>query len=82
MKFQYASHDGDDTALLSLREDLIPVAGSCIRDTSNLLYYSDQLNSNGSVAESLRHITVALNLIGTGLRDRDDSSGVATFRQQ
>ena len=44
---QYPSHDGDDTAVLSLREDFIPSSGACLRDT-NLLYFSDQLNASGS----------------------------------
>ncbi|MCL2824435.1 MAG: hypothetical protein FWD57_10610 [Polyangiaceae bacterium] len=49
---QYPSHDGDDTAVLSLREDFVSGDRNCIVDAPNLLYYSDQLNMNGVVSVS------------------------------
>lgn len=41
----YPSHDGDDTAVLSLKDDLLgPIAG-CVKEGPNLLYYSSSLGS-------------------------------------
>lgn len=46
---QYPSHDGDDTAVLSLREDFLPGSGACVRNARNELFFSDQLDTNQSV---------------------------------
>ncbi|MCL2825424.1 MAG: hypothetical protein FWD57_15640, partial [Polyangiaceae bacterium] len=43
---KYPSHDGDDTAVLSLREDFIPGGFECVRDAPNLLYFSDRLHDS------------------------------------
>jgi len=40
---EYPSHDGDDTAVLSLREDLLSPKAYCTSDAPNLLYYSGNL---------------------------------------
>ena len=40
---QYPSHEGDDLAVLSLRDELLSVAGPCVVDSPNLLYYSGTL---------------------------------------
>lgn len=49
---EYPSHDGDDTAVLSLREDLLGGGASCVRESPNLLYYSDRLTESGFVSEA------------------------------
>jgi len=36
---EYPSHDGDDTAVLSLREDFVAGAGSCLGNAPNRLYF-------------------------------------------
>jgi hypothetical protein len=40
---QYPSHDGDDTAVLSLRDDLLPAPAACLVQAPNLLLYSSRL---------------------------------------
>jgi len=40
---EYPSHEGDDTAILSLREDLLTPKPICVADAQNLLYYSGDL---------------------------------------
>ena len=41
----YPSHDGDDTAVLSLRDDLLGPTAGCVKEAPNLLYYSSALAS-------------------------------------
>ncbi|MBI2389824.1 MAG: hypothetical protein HYV09_09550 [Deltaproteobacteria bacterium] len=43
---EYPSHEGDDIAVLSLRDDLLAPEGVCIAPASNLLYYSGRLEMN------------------------------------
>jgi hypothetical protein len=40
---QYPSHQADDMAVLSVREDFLPKPPACMRTGANLLYYSSQL---------------------------------------
>ena len=40
---EYPSHDGDDTTVLSLRDDLLGPAQACTVEAPNLLYYSSDL---------------------------------------
>lgn len=40
---QYPSHDGDDTTVLSLRDNLLGPAKACIIEAPNLLYHSSNL---------------------------------------
>ncbi len=46
---EYPSHEADDTAVLSLRDDLVSVSAPCYKESKNLLYFSDSLSS-GQVA--------------------------------
>ena len=48
---EYPSHDGDDTAVLSLREDLLGNGGSCIQVSPNLLFFSHSLEKAEFVSE-------------------------------
>jgi hypothetical protein len=49
---QYPSHEGDDTAVLSLREDLLRQTGSCVREAPNVLLYSHDLDRFHEVSEN------------------------------
>jgi hypothetical protein len=49
---QYPSHDGDDTTVLSLRDDLLGPPGSCVTDAPNLLYYSGDLAGHTIVTDA------------------------------
>lgn len=40
----FPSHEADDTAVVSLREDLLPRAVSCVGDSRNLLLHSGELD--------------------------------------
>jgi hypothetical protein len=42
---QYPSHEGDDTAVLSLRSDLLPAVSTCAALAPNLLFDSGSLDS-------------------------------------
>lgn len=42
---EYPSHEGDDTAILSLKDDLLPPAAQCMEDGRNILYHSGRLDS-------------------------------------
>lgn len=46
----YPSHEGDDVAILSLREDLLTPAGNCNIEAPNLLYHSGDLTASHTVA--------------------------------
>ncbi|HMR73851.1 MAG TPA: hypothetical protein PKD61_02025, partial [Polyangiaceae bacterium] len=43
---EYPAHDGDDTAVLSLRDDLLGPGGTCLANSSNLLLYSSDLRQS------------------------------------
>jgi hypothetical protein len=45
---EFPSHEGDDTAALSLRDDLLGPNSTCAATAPNLLYYSGQLEGTGS----------------------------------
>ncbi len=47
----YPSHDGDDTAVLSLRDDLLGPAAGCIKDSPNLLLYSTDLRASDAITD-------------------------------
>lgn len=47
---EYPSHDGDDVAVLSVRDDLLGPQGQCYRESVNLLHYSHELEKT-DVAE-------------------------------
>ncbi len=47
---QYPSHEGNDTAILSLRYDLMPSVPQCSSPARNLLLYSGQLDHTVSTA--------------------------------
>lgn len=47
----YPSHDGDDTAVLSLRDDLLGPAAGCIKASPNLLLYSTDLRASDAITE-------------------------------
>ncbi len=77
---QYPSHDGDDTAVLSLREDLLLGEGSCRVDSPNLLYYSADLRGlSGPVSEvdenGVEQPVDASELIGWRKTDCDKTRG-------
>lgn len=42
---QFPSHEGDDTAVLSLKDDLLSPPGVCLADASNQLLYSGRLSA-------------------------------------
>lgn len=48
---QYPAHDGDDTAVLSVRDDLLGPPGACTEEAPNLLLYSGDLTANDSAAD-------------------------------
>lgn len=49
----YPSHDGDDVAILSLRDDLLGSSSTCFKETPNLLYYSSRLDQrDAAVSEN------------------------------
>ena len=48
---EFPSHDGDDTAILSLRDDLVGSQRSCVRKAPNLLLYSDRLDQAHSIED-------------------------------
>jgi hypothetical protein len=48
---QFPSHDGDDTVILSLRDDLLSTSGPCVRASPNELYYSGHLDQSDAVSE-------------------------------
>jgi len=48
---EYPSHDGDDTAVISLRDDLLGADQACLKTSPNLLLYSDQLQLSDRVTE-------------------------------
>ncbi|MCC6903008.1 MAG: hypothetical protein IT377_28825 [Polyangiaceae bacterium] len=53
----YPSHDGDDTAVLSLKDDLLgPIAG-CVKEAPNLLFYSSALESFDVLTEGGQTVT-------------------------
>lgn len=54
---QYPSHDGDDTSILSLRDDLLAGAQSCIATSPNLLLYSGDMTGHDSIAEGDSSVT-------------------------
>lgn len=41
----YPSHEGDDTAVLSLKDDLLPPATNCVVESPNLVYHSGRLDN-------------------------------------
>jgi hypothetical protein len=43
---EYPSHDGDDIAILSVRDDLIGPGGVCITESPNILLYSSDLTKS------------------------------------
>ncbi len=47
---QYPSHEGNDTAILSLRYDLMPQVPECTSTAPNLLYYSGDLSHLNATA--------------------------------
>lgn len=49
---EYPSHEGDDTAVLSVRDDLLGPQGRCQRPSINLLHYSHALDRAQSTGES------------------------------
>jgi hypothetical protein len=49
---EYPSHDGDDLAVLSLREDLLAATGSCTRTSPNLLLYSSHLEQSDAALQN------------------------------
>ena len=51
----YPSQDGDDTTILSLRDDLLTTGGPCVQ-TSNLLYYSDSLEESDAVSDGTQKV--------------------------
>jgi hypothetical protein len=46
---EFPSHEGDDTAVLSLRDDLLRDTTPCTTESANLLYYSGQLGENDAI---------------------------------
>jgi hypothetical protein len=48
----YPSHEGDDTAILSLKDDLMPLPTNCSSEAANLLYYSGRLDSVAPVSSA------------------------------
>ena len=46
---EFPSHEGDDTTVLSLRDDLLRETTGCVETSPNLLYYSGRLFENDSV---------------------------------
>ena len=48
---QYPAHDGDDTAVLSLRDDLLGPPGACVKEAPNLLLFSDDLAAHDFVSD-------------------------------
>jgi hypothetical protein len=49
---QYPSHEGDDTVVLSLRDDLLTAERACVRTSPNLLYYSGRMTQSDMVTEN------------------------------
>jgi hypothetical protein len=50
---EYPSHEGDDSTVLSLRDDLAVGEGQCYRESKNLLTYSSALDSGFSTPEGV-----------------------------
>jgi hypothetical protein len=48
---EYPSHDGDDTTVLSLRDDLLGPSQACTAEAPNLLYYSGDLTGYDFIDE-------------------------------
>ncbi len=48
---QYPAHDGDDTAVISLRDDLLGPPAGCVQEAPNLLYYSSDLTGHDFVSD-------------------------------
>lgn len=48
---EYPSHDGDDTTVLSVRDDLLGPSQACTAEAPNLLYYSGDLTGYDFVDE-------------------------------
>ncbi len=49
---EYPSQEADDTAVLSLRDDLVGASESCYEESKNLLYFSDSLGSGQAAADA------------------------------
>lgn len=49
---EYPSHDGDDLAVVSLRDDLLGAGGLCTKSSPNLLLYSSELTGAHMVSEA------------------------------
>jgi hypothetical protein len=54
---EYPSHDGDDTTVLSLRDDLMTRDHLCTEPSPNLLYFSGELGQ-GAPSEDAESVTV------------------------
>jgi hypothetical protein len=50
---QYPSHEGDDVAVLSVRDDLMGPQGRCFKESRNLLFYSHQLDKRVTDADGV-----------------------------
>ncbi len=48
---EFPSHEGDDTAVLSIRDDLLGPSGRCQRPANNLLHFSHELHQSQSQGE-------------------------------
>jgi hypothetical protein len=48
---EYPSHEGDDVAVLSLRDDLVGPGGRCFEPSKNLLFYSGSLEGGESSSQ-------------------------------
>lgn len=51
---EFPFREGSDSAVISLREDLGHLQDSCIRESANLLVYSDQLTATPSEIQSVK----------------------------
>jgi hypothetical protein len=46
---EHPSHQGTDTTVLSLKQDLLPPKGICFQDAPNMLFYSGNLTQSNTV---------------------------------
>jgi hypothetical protein len=55
---EYPSHDGDDIAVISLRDELLGPNGMCMKSSPNLLLYSSDMTGQHVVSDDANNLTV------------------------
>ncbi|MBI3204447.1 MAG: hypothetical protein HYZ29_23120 [Myxococcales bacterium] len=66
---EYPSHDGDDTAVVSLRDDLLGPPGACVKEGPNLLLFSDDLTGHDFVSDGNASVERGWDLDACGAQD-------------